>query len=59
MYNDIDYEALMKEECEYRTTHKCCQTCSNYYIEYGMSNCKKHDIPLEDEENDKCSDFVI
>lgn len=44
---------------EVRKANPCCANCFNYYIDYGMPCCCKHDMPMEDESNDHCDDFIV
>ena len=49
------YEDCKRVE-EERIDHPCCMNCRAYYTEYGYSNCKIHDLPMENEK-EKCNDW--
>lgn len=36
---------------------ECCKTCKKFYIEYGWECCKVWEDPMENTEEDKCSQY--
>jgi len=50
------YKALEEDEIN-RQKFPCCANCANYYVEYGYSGCKIHDLPLIHEDKEKCKDW--
>ena len=42
------YKAEEQAEIERQQGEHTCYNCKRCYEEYGMQNCKKHDLPMED-----------
>lgn len=57
--NMKEIEKQEAKALEARKANPCCINCSHYYIDYGMPCCCKHDMPMEDENNDHCDDFIV
>lgn len=63
--NNLEIENMKEIEkqeakaIEARKANPCCINCSHYYTDYGMPCCFKHDMPMEDENNDHCDDFIV
>lgn len=56
--NDIySLEKILYEDELTRQANPCCVNCKNYFDDYGYSGCKCHDLPLENENTDKCKDW--
>lgn len=60
-FYELNMEMLYKEEIEAEEERQkgkhTCINCRECYIEYGMTNCKKHDMTLENETEECCGDW--
>ena len=54
---EIAFESEIEAEEERQKGKHTCLNCRSCYEEYGMTNCKKHDITLENEAEECCEDW--
>lgn len=55
--DDNELYELLAEEERCRCEHPCCANCRYFYTEYGTDLCKFWDMPKDDVNNDKCSEW--
>lgn len=52
-----EYYQICKEEEATRQKKPCCLNCKEYYTEYGMENCRYHEMPIEPSDKERCEDW--